>query len=116
MDVYHVWFDLKPGTSDVTFVEHAQGYLGHLVTAKKIQGFRITRRKLGFSPPGMGEFHVMIETENLAELDSAFQHVARRSGEVEGLHAAVNQLVTNARFALYRDFPDPFRERGGEKF
>jgi hypothetical protein len=116
MDIYHVWFDLKPDTSDVKFVEHAEAYLGHLVSAGKVRSFRITRRKLGFSPPGMGEFHVMIETENLAELDAAFQHVARRSGEVEGLHASVNQLVANATFALYRDFPDPVRERGEEKF
>jgi hypothetical protein len=28
----------------------------------------------------------------------------------------VNQLVKNASFALYRDFPDPFRERGQERF
>jgi hypothetical protein len=116
MDIYHVWFDLKAGTSDVTFVEHAQAYLGHLVEVGKVRGFRITRRKLGFSPTGMGEFHVMIEVSGLAELDATFQHVARRAGEVEGLHAAVNQLVQNAAFALYRDFPDPFRERGEEKF
>jgi hypothetical protein len=116
LDIYHVWFDLKPGTSDVTFVEHAQAYLGHLVSAGKIRSFRITRRKLGFSPPGLGDFHVMIEVDGLAELDSAFQHVAKRAGEVEGLHASVNQLVKNASFALYRDFPDPFRQRGEERF
>src|SRR5215471_5047331 len=116
MDIYHVWFDLKPGTSDVQFVEHAQTYLGHLVTEGKIRSFRITRRKLGLAPAGFGEFHVMIETQGLAELDAAFQHVARRAGAVEGLHASVNQLVQNARFALYRDFPDPFRERGEERF
>jgi hypothetical protein len=116
MDIYNVWFDLKPGTSDVKFVEHAQAYLGHLVSAGKIQGFRIMRRKLGLGPPGLGEFHVAIEVTGLAELDAAFQHVATRAGPVEGLHASVNQLVQNASFALYRDFPDPFRERGQEKF
>jgi hypothetical protein len=116
MDIYHVWFDLKPGASDVKFVEHAQAYLGHLATEGKIRSFRITRRKLGLAPPGFGEFHVMIETQGLAELDAAFQHVARRAGEVEGLHASVNQLVQNTRFALYRDFPDAFREHGEEAF
>jgi hypothetical protein len=116
LDIYHVWFDLKPGASDMTFVAHAEAYLGHLVAEGKVQSFRITRRKLGFSPPGMGEFHVAIEVESLAQLDTAFQHVARRAGEVEGLHAAVNQLAANATFALYRDFPDPVREHGGEKF
>jgi hypothetical protein len=116
MDLYHVWFDLKPGERDVPFVERVHAYLGHLVGEKKIQGYRVTRRKLGFGPPGLGEFHVAIEVNGLAELDSAFQHVAKRSGAVEGLHAAVNQHVSNLTFALYRDFPDPFRETGEEKF
>jgi hypothetical protein len=116
MNLYHIWFDLKPGVSDVELVDRVHAYLGHLQSSQKIQGFRVTRRKLGLGPSSIGEFHVTIETRDLAELDSAFQHVARRSGEVEGLHAAVNQHVQNLTFALYRDFPDPVRERGGEKF
>ena len=28
----------------------------------------------------------------------------------------VNALVQNLTFALYRDFPDPVRQRGQEKF
>jgi hypothetical protein len=116
MDLYHVWFDLKPGEKDVPFVERVHTYLGHLVSEKKIQSYRVTRRKLGFGPPGLGEFHVIIEVSGLAELDSAFQYVGTRSGAVEGFHAAVNQHVSNLTFALYRDFPDPFRETGGEKF
>ena len=28
----------------------------------------------------------------------------------------VNSLVTNATFALYRDFPDPVRQTGEERF
>ena len=116
MDIYHIWFDLKPGTPDVQFVERTQAYLGHLVEEQKIHSFRITRKKLGFAPAGWGDFHVMIEVANLAGLDAAFEYVATRAGEVEGLHAAVNQLVQNARFALYRDFPDPLRQRGQERF
>ena len=116
MDIYHIWFDLKPGTSDVQFVERVQVYLGHLVEQGKIQSFRITRKKLGLAPEGYGDFHVTIEVTDLAGLDAAFQYVATRAGEVEGLHGAVNQLVQNARFALYRDFPDPVRKRGEERF
>jgi len=116
MNLYHIWFDLKPGVSDVELVDRVHAYLGHLQSSQKLQSYRVTRRKLGLGPSSIGEFHVTIETRDLAELDSAFQHVARRSGEVEGLHAAVNQHVQNLTFALYRDFPDPVRERGGEKF
>ena len=58
----------------------------------------------------------MIEVKDLAQLDNAFARVASRSEPVEGFHFAVNSLVQNARFGLYRDFPDPFRQRGQEKF
>ena len=58
----------------------------------------------------------MVEARDLAQLDQAFQRVAARGGEVEGLHFAVNSLVDNAKFALYRDFPDPVRQPGEEKF
>lgn len=116
MDIYHVWCNLKPGTGDVAFCEQVDAYLGRLREEQLIRGFRITRRKLGFGPPQLGEFHITIEVTDLAQLDAAFQHVARRAGPIEGLHHAVNSLVTDLSFALYRDFPDAVRERGEEKF
>ncbi len=116
VDLYNVWFDLRPGVRDLEFVKRARAYFGHLREEDKISGYRITRRKLGFGPQGLGEFHVVIEVQNLAELDGAFEYVATRAGQVEGLHASLNQLVTNASFALYRDFPDPTRVTGEERF
>jgi hypothetical protein len=35
---------------------------------------------------------------------------------VETVHHGVNSLVCNAMFGLYRDFPDPVRHSGEEKF
>ena len=116
MDLYHVWFDLKPGVSDTGLCASVDAYLGKLRDEGKITGYRIGRRKLGLGPPGVGEFHVMIEVRNLAQLDAAFQAVSERAEPVEGLHAAVNQSVQNLAFALYRDFPDPHRQRGQERF
>ena len=46
MDLYHIWCDLKPGTSDTGFCESVQRYLGHLEDEGRIAGFRIARRKL----------------------------------------------------------------------
>jgi hypothetical protein len=57
----------------------------------------------------------MIEVKDLAQLDRAFDHVAERSEATEGYHFGVNSLVQNVRFALYRDFPDPQRQRGAER-
>ncbi len=116
MDIYHVWCDLKPGIGDLTFTEGVARYLGHLKDQGLIETWRLTRRKLGLGPPALGEFHLMIEVRDLAQLDAAFQRVAGRKEPVEGFHFGVNSLVQNAVFALYRDFPDPVRSRGEERF
>ena len=116
MDLYHVWCDLKPGISDLTFSERVSTYLGHLKESGLIEGWRLTRRKLGLGAPHLGEFHLMIETRDLAQLEAAFQRVASRTEPVEGFHFGVNSLVQNAVFALYRDFQDTVRQHGEERF
>lgn len=116
MDVYHIWCNLRPQVSDTQFVGHVHDYLGHLRDQGLIESFRVTRRKLGLGPSELGEFHVAIEVTDLAQLERAFQQVSRRSGEIEALHAAVNQLACDLTFALYRDFPDAQRQTGEERF
>jgi hypothetical protein len=116
MDIYHIWCDLKPGIGDLDFQQQVAAYLGHLRDQNVIEAWRLTRRKLGLGPPTHGEFHVMIEVRNLAQLDAAFNRVASRREPVEGFHFGVNSLVQNAVFALYRDFPDPVRHQGEERF
>ena len=116
MDIYHAWCDLKPEVSDVTFAEQVAHYMGHLKAGGLIEGWRLTRRKLGFGQPGLGEFHIMIEVKDLRQLEDAFERVAGRREPAEGFHFGVNSLVQNAAFALYRDFPDAFRHRGEERF
>jgi hypothetical protein len=116
MDIYHIWCDLKPGVRDVTFSEQVTIYMEHLKNEGLIENWRLTRRKLGLGPSGIGEFHLMIGLKGLQQLDAPFEHVAGRREPVEGFHFGVNSIVTNAVFALYRDFPDPMRHRGEEKF
>jgi hypothetical protein len=116
MDLYHIWCDLKPGVGDATLAENAAKYLDHLKAGGRIEGWRLTRRKLGFGAAGLGEFHLIIETKDLAQLEQAFRHVSSRREPVEGLHHGLNALVQNATFALCRDFPDAHRHFGEEKF
>lgn len=116
MDIYHVFFDLKPGMSDMTLVEALDRYMGHLRGEGMIAGHRLTRAKLGFGLRGYGDWHLMIEVRDLAQLEAAFQHVASRREPVEGVHFGVNSLVQNPVFALYRDFPDAVRQHGEERF
>lgn len=116
MDIYHIWADLEQGVSDTEFADSVTAYLSDLRQRSLIAGFRLTRRKLGLGAEGLGEFHIQIELDDLAQLDRAFGSVAERSEPIEGLHHAVNSKVRRIQFALYRDFPDPDRVRGEERF
>lgn len=116
MDIYHGFFDLTDGQSDTEFADDLAGFMSFLKSEGRIEGWRLMRRKLGLGPKEIGEFHLMIEVTGLAQLDDAFAHVSRRAGDVEAKHAAVNQKIAGITFALYRDFPDPHRTRGEEKF
>ncbi len=116
MDHYHTWFDLKPGVRDADFARAMSRYMGHLKENGMIEGWRLTRRKLGFGPADLGEFHIVMETRDLAQLDAAFNHVASRREPVESAHFGINAHVRNLKIALYRDFPDAVRHEGEEKF
>lgn len=114
MDVYELSVDLKPGVPDADFVAALDAYLGALARDGRIESWRLLRRKLGLGPGA--EFKVLIETRDLAQLDAAFQLVSARADPIETAHHAVNSLVTNFQATLYRDFPDPQRTRGDERF
>lgn len=116
MDIYHGFFDLKDDEYDIAFADDLSAFMTYLKDAEKIAEWRLMRRKLGLGPAVLGEFHLMVEVENLAQLDAAFGMASRRNGEMEVKHAAVNQKISQIKFALYRDFPDPHRVRGEERF
>ena len=116
MDLYHGWFNLKPGVGDAEFARHFDSYMGHLKQRGLVSSWRLTRRKLGLGPAFLPEFHMIIETDGLDQLDAAFAEVASRAGAVETFHQAVNSRVDDLFFALYRDFPDQVRRFGEEKF
>ncbi|MAB14947.1 MULTISPECIES: DUF6614 family protein [Parvibaculum] len=116
MDIYHIWCGLKPDVRDHEFVDAFSSYMELLEREGVIAGWRLTRKKLGLAPAHLGEFHIMIEVQDLTQLDTAFNWVASRAEPVEGEHYGLNSLVENVSFALYRDFPDPVREYGEERF
>lgn len=114
MDVYELSVDLKPGVRDHELVAALERYLGGLARDGRIESWRLLRRKLGFGAGG--EFKILIETRDLAQLDDAFRAVSARAEPTESAHVGVNSLVMNFQAALYRDFPDPHRQRGAERF
>lgn len=116
MDLYHIWFDARDGVRDLDLARAVGLWLGHLKDQGLIADWRLTRRKLGLGPPGLGDWHVVVEVTDLAQLDRAFALAATRAGEAETLHHGINGLVHRTTFALYRDFPDPMRQTGAERF
>jgi hypothetical protein len=116
MDLYHAFFDTKPGVSDMQLVSAVDHYMDHLRAEGLIVSRRLTRAKLGFGLKGHGDWHLVIEVRDLTQLQAAFDRVASRAGAIEGFHFGMNSLVQNAVFALYRDFPDSVRQRGEERF
>ncbi|SME89375.1 hypothetical protein SAMN06265365_101207 [Tistlia consotensis] len=116
MTVYQGFFDLKPGTADLEFAGAVEGYLGHLKEQGLLKDWRLLRRKLGLGPRELGEFQLIMEFDGLEQLDQAFTSVSTRVDPIEGLHHAVNSKIARVSFALYRDFPDPQRRTGEERF
>jgi hypothetical protein len=52
----------------------------------------------------------------MAQMGKVFGRVSSRADPIESFHHAVNSKVQDVFFALYRDFRDPGRVRGQEKF
>ena len=50
MDHYHTWFDLKSGVKDTDFARDLARYMAYLTDRKLIEGWTLTRRKLGLGP------------------------------------------------------------------
>jgi hypothetical protein len=106
MDIYHVWCDKKGNISDLEWTDNMRGFLDHLVQEGKMVGYRITRCKMGFRSMDIPEWHVMMEFQNMAQLETAFQRVAPLEGELESKHQSFNQFADNLQHAYYRDWPD----------
>jgi len=109
MNYYEAWFNLKNSAKDLELTDRVHGFLGKLKEKGMIEGYRLTRRKLGFGPSSLGEFHITIEVKDLTQLDEAFLHAATRGPDIEPLHAGVYAAIDDVKFALYRDFPDTVR-------
>jgi hypothetical protein len=108
MDIYHIWADKEESISDKEWVANMRSFLDHLVNEGKMESYRITRCKMGFrSIQDLPEWHIMMEFNNMAQMDEAFNRVAPLEGELEVKHKSFNQFVSgNIQHALFRDWPD----------
>ncbi len=111
MVYYEIWFNLKDSSKDLELSDAIQAYLGMMQKQAHIQAFQLKRRMLGLGPNELGEFHLTISVDSMAQLEEAFQLAATRGPEVEPEHRAVYSLVKDLSFGLTRDFPDTMRVR-----
>jgi hypothetical protein len=109
MNIYVIWADKEGNISDLDWVSNMRGFLDHLVREGRMHSYRITRCKMGFrSIADMPEWMILMEFENMAQMDLAFDRVAPLDGELEDRHRSFNQFVaSNIQHALFRDWPDP---------
>lgn len=108
MDLYTIWADKAGDITDVEWVAGMRRFFDHLVSEGKMEGYRITRCKMGFrSIADMPEWLIIMEFQDMAQMDLAFRRVAKKEGELEEAHQSFNQFVAgNIQHALWRDWPD----------
>ena len=106
-DIYHIWADHHKDVDAYVFANKMRKFLDGLVEMGRMKSYRLTRSKLGFRSMDMPEFHVMMEFDNMAQLEKAFNRVVPRKGQLEKEHISFNKFVEdNIQHALYRDWPD----------
>ena len=116
MDIYHVWCNIEGDVTDKEWAHDLREFLQSLKDEHKIESYRITRCKLGFrSIQDLPEWHVMVETKDMAQLETAFQRVAKAEyhpldeleSKLKTKHRSFNMHVAdNIQHALFRDWPD----------
>jgi hypothetical protein len=107
MDIYTIWADKEGNISDLEWVDNMKSFFDQLVSEQKMVKYRITRCKMGFrSIADMPEWMVLMEFNDMAQMEQAFQRVAPLEGELEDKHKSFNQFVKgNIQHALFRDWP-----------
>ena len=108
MDIYTIWANKEGDISDLDWVNNMKKFFDHLVAEDKMVSYRITRCKMGFrSIADMPEWMILMEFNNMAQMESAFQRVVPQQGELEEKHKSFNQFVAaDIQHALFRDWPD----------
>ncbi len=109
MNLYSCSIDLKDDAKALAFANAVDHWMEYLRDQGVIESWRLLRRKLNLASDCTRDFLLEIELRDLAQLDQAFRILGRHDEQVAMLYRAVNTLVADARFALYRPFPDPER-------
>ena len=110
MNVYHCMITLKDDAKALAFAQAIDQWMEHLKEEGALQSWRLMRRKLNLASDRFGDFMLVVEFEDMAQMDAAFRIVGRaQDANVEKLHGFIQHMIEEKHFGLYRTFPDPER-------
>ena len=106
MNQYICMIDLKPNAHPLAFARAAEQWFEGLKTAGRISGWTLLRRKLRLAGPGYGDFIVIVEVVDLAQLDLAFTHLADGDHDAARDYDQIHGMIDTVDVGLYRPYPD----------
>ena len=108
MDVYTIYADHNQKVTAHHFAKKMKLFLDKMVELGHMEGYRLTRMKLGFRSMDLPEFRIDMDFKNMQQLDDAMTSVIRNEENIEGEHVGFNSLVDveTIQHFLYRDYPD----------
>jgi len=107
MTRYHCMIDLKPNANELAFARAVALWFGMLQAAGKVAGWHLSRRKLRLAGPGFGDFLLVVEFEDMAQMDRAFAHLAQGEHDAVQAYTQMHGMIERAEAGLYRPYPDP---------
>lgn len=107
MNLYHCSIDLRDDARALAFSHLVGQWMDKLKSADVILDWRLMRRKLGLASDECRDFLLEVEVRDLAQLDAAFRFVKAEDEETEKLFNQIHSMIGEAKFGLYRPFPDP---------
>ena len=99
--LFHLLVLILAGTAN------AQNDATYQVPPKDIYDLVMAPPTPSVSIDSKGEWMIIMEFRDMAQMETAFRRVAKREGELEDKHRSFNQFVSgNIQHALFRDWPD----------
>jgi hypothetical protein len=106
MNIYACLIDLKPAVNPLAFAHAAAAWFDMLKAADRIMGWQLQRRKLHLAGQGFGDFLLLVELRDLAQLDAAFLHLSSGSDADGRAYDLMHAMIDRFEVGLYRPYPD----------
>jgi hypothetical protein len=107
MTSYHCMIDLKSNANELAFARAVAVWFGLLQAAGKLKAWQLSRRKLRLAGPGFGDFLLVVEFDDMAQMDRAFAHLSCGDHDAAQAYALMHGMIDRAEAGLYRPYPDP---------